>query len=413
MVPAGTYLLTIAGRGEDAAATGDLDITDDVTTITGAGAASTILDGNGIDRIFEIANPAAVVAISSLTIRNGDPGPVAGDADGGGVYNQGTLTLTDVVVANNTSAGGGGGLSSVNDLTLTDCVVSGNTAATFGGGIDNPLTITLTNVTVSGNMSGNTPGAAGGGIANDDISALATLTNVTIADNSASAGSGGGFYNLGRADLMGGATFRYVIVADSPSGDNCAGSGALTSQGHNLDSGNACGFTGPGDLVSVDPQLGPLQDNGGPTPTQALLPGSPAIDAGGDDCPPPLTDQRGFSRPADGNGDGIATCDIGAFELGAASPCPAGANFPSIDCRLDELIQTVQTVVPAGALRDGLGRILTSAKVQTGQAEQALANGKRRREKSMLGRANGSLGKFSARLRTRKAQKQIPGVALT
>src|SRR5439155_664061 len=103
----------------------------------------------------------------------------------------------------------------------------------------------------------------------------------------------------------------------------------------------------------------------------------------------------------------------GGFELGAAPPCPAGANFPSIDCRLDELIQTVQTVVPAGALRDGLGRILTSAKVQTGQAEQALANGKRRREKSMLGRANGSLGKFSARLRTRKAQKQIPGVALT
>src|SRR5438552_2553079 len=299
MVPAGTYLLTIAGRGEDAAATGDLDITDDVTTITGAGAASTILDGNGIDRIFEIANPAAVVAISSLTIRNGDPGPVPGDADGGGVYNQGTLTLTD------------------------------------------------------------------------------------------------------------------VIVADSTSADSCAGSGTLTSQGHNLDSGNTCGFTGPGDLVDMDPRLGPLQDNGGPTPTQALLPGSPAIDAGGDDCPPPLTDQRGFSRPADGNGDGIATCDIGAFELGAAPPCPAGANFPSIDCRLDELIQTVQTVVPAGALRDGLGRILTSAKVQTGQAEQALANGKRRREKSMLGRANGSLGKFSARLRTRKAQKQIPGVALT
>ncbi len=403
MVPAGTYLLTIAGRGEDAAATGDLDITDDVTTITGAGAASTILDGNGIDRIFEIANPAAVVAISSLTIRNGDPGPVAGDADGGGVYNQGTLTLTDVVVANNTSAGGGGGLSSVNDLTLTDCVVSGNTAATFGGGIDNPLTATLTNVTVSGNTSAE----RGGGIANDLLDAIATLTNVTIADNSASPGNGGGFYNLGAA------TFGYVIVADSPSGDSCAGSGTLTSQGHNLDSGNTCGFTGPGDLVDMDPRLGPLQDNGGPTPTQALLPGSPAIDAGGDDCPPPLTDQRGFSRPADGNGDGIATCDIGAFELGAAPPCPAGANFPSIDCRLDELIQTVQTVVPAGALRDGLGRILTSAKVQTGQAEQALANGKRRREKSMLGRANGSLGKFSARLRTRKAQKQIPGVALT
>src|SRR5213594_2586334 len=154
MVPAGTYLLTIPGRGEDAAATGDLDITDDVT-ITGAGAGTTILDGNRIDRIFEIVNPASVVAISSLTIRNGDPGPVTGDTDGGGLYNSGTLTLSAVVVASNTaSVGSGGGISSANDLTLNNCVVSGNTAATFGGGIDNPLTITLTNVTVSGNMTG-------------------------------------------------------------------------------------------------------------------------------------------------------------------------------------------------------------------------------------------------------------------
>src|SRR3989475_8330214 len=81
MVPAGTYLLTIPGRGEDMAATGDLDIRDDVT-ITGAGADRTIVDGNGIDRVFEIVNSAAVVAMSSLTIRNGDPGPVALDTDG-------------------------------------------------------------------------------------------------------------------------------------------------------------------------------------------------------------------------------------------------------------------------------------------------------------------------------------------
>src|SRR2546425_6300878 len=293
MVPAGTFLLTIPGRGEDAAATGDLDITDDVT-ITGAGADTTILDGNGLDRIFEIANPASIVAISSLTIRNGNPGPPGPDADGGGIFNQGTLTLTDVVVANNTSAGNGGGISSVNDLTLTNCVVSGNTAANFGGGIDNPLTATLTNVTVSGNTSG---AGGGGGIANDLSDAIVTLTNVTIADNTAPAGSGGGFYNLGAA------TFRYVIVANSPSGDNCAGgtSATLTSQGHNLDSGNTCGFAGPGDLVNMNPQLGPLQDNGGPTPTQALLPGSPAIDAGGDERPPPPPHPPGLPPPAGGH----------------------------------------------------------------------------------------------------------------
>src|SRR2546428_4296509 len=132
MVPAGTYPLTIAGRGEDAAATGDLDITDDVTII-GAGADSTIVDGNGIDRVFEIANPASTVAISSLTIRNGDPGPVAGDTDGGGLYNQGTLTLSDVVVAHNTaSAGSGGGVSSVNEITLSGSTLNGHTAAFSG-----------------------------------------------------------------------------------------------------------------------------------------------------------------------------------------------------------------------------------------------------------------------------------------
>src|SRR5207244_12921532 len=106
MVPAGTYLLTIEGRDEDAAVMGDLDITDDVT-ITGAGADRTILDGNGIDRIFDIelltSHVTIVVSIAALSIRNGNSGPGA-LADGGGLYNSGTLTLRNVGGANNTTA---------------------------------------------------------------------------------------------------------------------------------------------------------------------------------------------------------------------------------------------------------------------------------------------------------------------
>ena len=404
-VPGGTYVLALVGQDEDSAATGDLDITDDLT-ITGAGAATTIIDGGGIDRIFQILPTASNVAIAALTIRNGNPGPGAFSV-GGGLYNSGMLTLNGVVVTGNTSAASGGGISSDNDITLTDCVVADNTAATFGGGIDNPLTARLENVTVTGNTSG----SGGGGIGNDDFFAVATLTNVTIADNTAPAASGDSLYNLGDA------TLSYVIVADSPSGGNCAGSGTLHSQGHNLDSGSTCTFSGPGDLTSVDPQLGPLQDNGGSTPTRALSLGSPAIDAGGNDCPPPATDQRQFPRPVDGNGDGIATCDIGAYEYGGTAPvtttttlpsgCVANPTFDSIDCRLDQLIQTVQSALGAGGLRTGLNHILTSAKTQTGQAQGAFESGKKRRGKVLLGKAGRSLGKFKMRLRSGKAKRLL------
>src|SRR5207253_4719884 len=115
------YLLTIAGQAEDAAATGDLDITDDLT-IAGASTDSTILDGNGIDRIFDVFNTASHVEISGLTIRNGNPGPGAGGLStagyGGGIYNSSVLALSNVIVTTNTAAVNGGGIENDGDITL-------------------------------------------------------------------------------------------------------------------------------------------------------------------------------------------------------------------------------------------------------------------------------------------------------
>ena len=136
---------------------------------------------------------------------------------------------------------------------------------------------------------------------------LANVGTVNLISGTFHHNDGGGMRLLGSGTL----TLVNTIVANSLSGSDC--SGAVTSLGHNLDSDNAWNLTDPDDLPGEDPLLGPLPDNGGPTETHALLPGSPAIDAG-DDSAAPDTDQRGAPRPY-----GPAS-DIGAFELGAAPP---------------------------------------------------------------------------------------------
>jgi hypothetical protein len=135
-----------------------------------------------------------------------------------------------------------------------------------------------------------------------------TLNNSTLSGNSGSP-SGGGIYNDGTA------TLQNTIVANSTSGGNC--SGAITSNGYNLSSDSTCNLSGAGDLNGIDPQLGPLQNNGGPTETMALLAGSPATDAGNPSgCTSDhgrllKTDQRGQPRPDKTDTGG---CDMGAYE---------------------------------------------------------------------------------------------------
>jgi hypothetical protein len=231
---------------------------------------------------------------------------------GGGIYNwDGTVTVSNSTLTGNSAkdnAGDGavgGGIFNFRTLTVNNCTLSSNSATDDGGGIDNIDNLTLSNSTLSGNSARN-----GGGMYNR---AAAQVQNCTLSGNSAS--NGGGMYNgLWVADV------RNTIVAGNTAAIAPDLYGSIRSHGHNL-IGDGTGGNGynSSDLVGtsgnpIDPKLGPLQDNGGPTPTMAPLLGSPAI-AAGDITGAPRTDQRGAPRIFND------TIDIGAYEVQAA-PVP-------------------------------------------------------------------------------------------
>jgi hypothetical protein len=177
-------------------------------------------------------------------------------------------------------------------VTLSMLTISGAN----GDGVANNGTLTINNSTISGNVTG-----GGSGIHNNGT---LTINNSTISGNSAKVGGG----------ISGPATLQNSIVANN-SGGNC--SGTITSKGYNLSSDSTCSLNGPGDMQNTDPVLGSLQYNGGPTQTLALLPGSPAIDAGNPSgCKDNngnllTTDQRGMPRP---DKEDTGGCDMGAYE---------------------------------------------------------------------------------------------------
>jgi hypothetical protein len=204
-----------------------------------------------------------------------------------GLLNEGTATVTNCTFSND-SALQGGGLENVSTATLTNCTFSNDSASgsNGGGGIWNEAgaTLTLTNCTLANNAAANGPG---GGICNAAGGTL-NLTNTLVAENTAAASG---------PDISGDvSTADHNLIGDG------SGSAIITDEGGNLVGGNG--------KPVIDPRLGPLQNNGGPTQTLALLADSPAI-GHANNSEAPATDQRGRTR-IDEPGE---TSDIGAFEL--------------------------------------------------------------------------------------------------
>lgn len=228
---------------------------------------------------------------------------------GGGINNLGSLIVTSSTFTQNLASNGGGITNSFNgSVSVTGSTLNGNSVSDQGGGIfNNGDTLSVTDSTLSGNSAD----FQGGGIFNSDSNA--TVMRSTLSDNSANAGSvpdggGGSIGNTTTAILA----LTASIVANSPNGGDCFNSATITDGGYNLVEDNSCGFTG-----GRDPNLGPLQDNGGATFTHALLAGSPAIDqipTSAAACTTGTLDQRGLPR-ANGASQGGTACDIGAFEV--------------------------------------------------------------------------------------------------
>lgn len=393
-------------------------------TINGPGADVLAISGNNTSRVIQISSGNFTVTISGLTIRDGFIS--ASVAEGGGINNQstGTVTLNSCHILYNTVHGTGsssltargGGINnrpgSNGRMILNNCLVEGNmTRATTsvvistGGGILNvsfgsqPSHLEVYNSLITGNFASTTHNGAncwGGGLATNGNNST-TIVNSTISGNS-SLDNGGGIYGGGislnsvtitgnTASASGGGFAGGAITASKNSiiaGNSASSgpdvSGTLNSQGYNL-IGNSSGATIAGDLtgniVDVSAGLDTLADNGGPTRTHALLPGSPALNAGSCD-PAVTTDQRGFSRPQGGQ------CDIGAFEnqaplaicqdvtVTADGSCTAAASVDNGSNDLDgDFVTVVQD--PPGPYAIGTTTVTLTVKDDKGDSTQCSA----------------------------------------
>lgn len=356
-LPAGTFAFDLAGRGEDFAATGDLDVIDDLTII-GAGIDQTFIDARDMDRVFDIF-PKVVLTLRDLTITGGltsaDPSSnsemgggirnlgslelvrvrigesqaedgggalfVEGGADatvtqsvftanstfgsresgGGAIRNHGTIDIVTTTLDGNSTTGRGGAILNVGLANVSSSTISANTASVGGGWFQADGRALVTTSTISGNLANLDADGDGGGFF--QTSGVLTIQSSTVAENTAS-NQGGGLIRAGGTTRLGS-----TLVGKNDAITGADLNGSFQSLGNNLiaDGTASSGLTNGvnGDIVTVSTanlRLGPLLDNGGLTRTHALQVASPAIDSGSGEA----SGQRGVPRTAP---------DIGAYEF--------------------------------------------------------------------------------------------------
>lgn len=307
-----TILLDIAGKGH-------ITISDSLT-IQGPGANRLVVSGGGVasganggifyDRVYVGGNS---LVLSGITLADGNTAGHGGALS----FSSGSLTLSGVAIQNNHAQSFGGGFyMGGQSLSVIDSTISGNSSSNHGGGfVINYPTVSLVDSTISGNSAG----GFGGGFYGRTGSNSLTIRNSTIVGNGS--GSTGGGFLLNKSTVV----LTNSIVANNTAPTDAEFDGATQTatptnvvanfsliEGAYSVSGT---FGGSNNIFGQDPKLGPLTNNGGPTQTLALLSGSPAIDAG-NNATCETTDQRGVARPYDGDKNGSAICDLGAFEVG-------------------------------------------------------------------------------------------------
>jgi alpha-tubulin suppressor-like RCC1 family protein len=392
----------------DAAQTINLNsqlVIDKNLSITGKGAKLLTLnsaEAAGPDSRVFLINSGRTADLSGMTITGGEvsynDSNGSAEGGGGGLRNHGTLTLTGCAVSGNLTsytgaqggvAGGGSGIRNQGSLTVINSTLAGNTANRgIGAGIFNFGTVNIVNSTLSGNTANGPTGGGPGGIFN---AGSLTVTNSTISGNTTS-GVGGGIQSSGGTTKL-----RNTLVAGNTAALGSDVFGPLISLGHNL-IGNTSGATVTAqsgdkfDAAAAPLNLGPLADNGGPTPTHALLPGSVAINAGNNcvltangcaanDPPTALaTDQRGTNFPRQVGGQ----VDIGAFEANYALVATGGTlqnatvntTFVSaLQATLTESYQPVSGVqISFSVPSNGASASLSSNTATTNSAGQASVN---------------------------------------